>query len=36
MVLLKRAGTISSQFYDYLQGSVARRMLEQHGFTVPR
>jgi molybdate transport system substrate-binding protein len=36
MVLLKRAGTITSQFYEYLQGGVARRMLEQHGFTVPR
>ena len=36
MVLLKRAGTITSQFYEYLQGAVARRMLEQHGFTVPR
>jgi molybdate transport system substrate-binding protein len=36
MVLLKRAGAVSSQFYDFLQGAVARGMLEQHGFTVPR
>jgi molybdate transport system substrate-binding protein len=36
MVLLKRAGATTSQFYEYLQGPVARRMLEQHGFTVPR
>lgn len=36
MVLLTRAGIITSQFYDYLQDAVARRMLEQHGFTVPR
>jgi molybdate transport system substrate-binding protein len=35
MVLLERAGPITSQFYEYLQGVVARRMLEQHGFTVP-
>lgn len=36
MVLLERAGPITSQFYEYLQGAAARRLLEQHGFTVPK
>ncbi|HEY6508686.1 MAG TPA: molybdate ABC transporter substrate-binding protein, partial [Vicinamibacterales bacterium] len=35
MVLLDRAGPIASQFYAYLQGAVARRMLVRHGFAVP-
>ena len=35
MVLLKRAGATSSQFYDYLQTAAARAILQKHGFAVP-
>jgi molybdate transport system substrate-binding protein len=34
MVLLKRAGAIASQFYDYLQTPAARAILQKHGFAV--
>jgi molybdate transport system substrate-binding protein len=32
MVLLKRAGTTSQRFYDYLQTAAARAILQKHGF----
>jgi molybdate transport system substrate-binding protein len=34
MVLLKRAGTTSGRFYDYLQTPAARAILQKHGFAV--
>jgi molybdate transport system substrate-binding protein len=36
MVLLKRAGPVTSRFYAYLQGVAARAILEKHGFAVPQ
>ena len=35
MVLLKRAGATATQFYTYMQGPVARRILRKHGYGVP-
>ena len=35
MVLLKRAGTVASQFYAYLQTGAAKTILERHGYGVP-
>ena len=36
MVLLKRAGTVTRQFYAYLQSDVARAILRKHGYEVPQ
>lgn len=36
MVLLKRAGTVASQFYAYLQSSTARAIFQKHGYAVPQ
>jgi molybdate transport system substrate-binding protein len=36
MVLLKRAGTSTAQFYAYLQGGTARAILKKHGYAVPQ
>jgi len=36
MVLLKRAGATSSQFYTYLRGDTARTILRKHGYGVPQ
>jgi len=36
MVLMKRAGSTASQFYDYLQTAAARAVLQKHGFAVPQ
>lgn len=35
MVLLKRAGPIAAQFYTYLQGDMARAILQKDGYGVP-
>ena len=35
MVLLKRAGAVTAQFYIYLRGETARAILRKHGFAVP-
>ena len=35
MVLLKRAGETTTQFYAYLQGDAARAILRKHGYGVP-
>jgi molybdate transport system substrate-binding protein len=35
MVLLKRAGPVTQQFYDYVQEASARTILRKHGFGVP-
>jgi molybdate transport system substrate-binding protein len=35
MVLLKSAGRVATTFYDYLQGSDARAILQKHGYGVP-
>jgi molybdate transport system substrate-binding protein len=35
MALLKRAGPVARRFYDYVQGPVARAILERHGFSLP-
>jgi ABC-type molybdate transport system substrate-binding protein len=35
MVLLERAGPVAQQFYGYVQGAAARRILRKHGFGVP-
>jgi molybdate transport system substrate-binding protein len=34
MVLLKRAGATTRQFYSYLQGNAARAILRRHGYGV--
>jgi molybdate transport system substrate-binding protein len=36
MVLLKRAGATTTQFYDYLQGATARAIFRKHGYGVPQ
>jgi molybdate transport system substrate-binding protein len=36
MVLLKRAGTITTQFYAYLQSEAAQAILKRHGYEVPQ
>ena len=36
MVVLKRAGPVAQQFYEYLQGSVARETFKKHGYGVPQ
>ena len=36
MVLLKRAGATATQFYTYMQGTVARAILRKHGYGVPQ
>jgi molybdate transport system substrate-binding protein len=36
MVRLKTAGAVSDQFYQYLQGPEARKILQQGGFETPR
>jgi molybdate transport system substrate-binding protein len=35
MVLLKSAGPVASQFYNFLRGEAARAILRKHGFSVP-
>jgi molybdate transport system substrate-binding protein len=35
MVLLKNAGPDARKFYDYLQQTTSRKILERYGFTVP-
>lgn len=35
MVLTRSAGPEARKFYDFLQGSAARGVLERHGFTLP-
>jgi molybdate transport system substrate-binding protein len=36
MVLLKRAGPIATQFYDYIRGRAARAVLATYGYDVPQ
>ncbi len=36
MVLLKRAGAVTRQFYAYVQSASARAILRKHGYEVPR
>jgi molybdate transport system substrate-binding protein len=36
MVLLKKASPTVAQFYAYLQGTTARAILQQHGYSVPQ
>jgi molybdate transport system substrate-binding protein len=35
MVLLKRAGPLARQFYEYVQGETAREIFRRHGYGVP-
>ena len=35
MVLLRNAGATARALYDFMQGAVARAILERHGFDVP-
>jgi molybdate transport system substrate-binding protein len=35
MVLLKRAGPSAMQFYEFVQGGIAKSILRKHGFSVP-
>jgi ABC-type molybdate transport system substrate-binding protein len=34
MVLLKRAGPTTAQFYAYMQGDAAQAILRKHGYGV--
>lgn len=36
MVVLKRAGPVSQQFYEYLLGNTARVIFKKHGYGVPQ
>ena len=36
MVLLKKAGAVATQFYEYVQSAAARAILRRHGFAVPQ
>ncbi|HYN06990.1 MAG TPA: molybdate ABC transporter substrate-binding protein [Vicinamibacterales bacterium] len=36
MVLLKKAGAVATQFYEYVQSAAARAILRKHGFAVPQ
>jgi molybdate transport system substrate-binding protein len=36
MVLLKRAGTVAAQFYQYMQSANARALLRTFGYEVPQ
>jgi molybdate transport system substrate-binding protein len=36
MVVLKRAGPIAQQFYEYLRGNTARGIFKKHGYGVPQ
>jgi molybdate transport system substrate-binding protein len=35
MVLLKRAGPLATQFYEFVQDAAAKAILRKHGFSVP-
>jgi molybdate transport system substrate-binding protein len=36
MVLLKRAGPVAAQFFEYVQGTEAQAILRRYGFEVPK
>jgi molybdate transport system substrate-binding protein len=36
MVLLKRAGSVTERFYQYLQSAPARTIFERYGFALPK
>jgi len=36
MVLLRNAGPVAAEFYAFLKGAEARRILERYGFVLPR